>query len=470
MMCRLTCLAAAATLALASQQSAGASQADTRLRAYANPADAGYSAARLDEARTFADGNRAAAVVALYRGRVIAAWGAVDRPLMAHSIRKTLAGALYGIAIGERRLSLSDSLAALGIDDRPALTDNEKRATFGDLIASRSGVYHRAAYADESQDLERPARESHPPGTHFFYNNWDFNVAETIYERRTGDDLYAAFERRIARAVGMEDFAISRQFEALEPSASLFPAHTMRLSARDLARFGQLYLQEGRWNGQQVVPLEWIREGWRLRSTTGERQGYGYLWWIYEPGALGDAYPTLNRVSVYLARGTGGQALFVIPGAELVVVHRGDTDNGRSVAGPAIWQLVERLAAARDGQGQPAPATMDMTPTSLASTLPPPPPVTLVPLTSAARTQVIGRYAVAPGAFARVFEHEGRLFMSVPKQGEAELFATAPLDFTILVQPGVRVVFQADAGGVVSGAEITIGRQVIKATRAPNQP
>src|SRR5688500_128853 len=137
---------------------------------------------------------------------------------MAHSVRKSLAGALYGIAIDEGTLALSDTLATLGIDDEPSLTDVEQRATFGDLIASRSGVYHGAAYADISQERERPARGSHPPGTFWFYNNWDFNTAEAIYERRTGEDLYAAFVRRIARAIGMEDFDPADQLEVLEPS------------------------------------------------------------------------------------------------------------------------------------------------------------------------------------------------------------------------------------------------------------
>ena len=127
-------------------------QTAQQLMAYADPSQAGFSAAKLEEARAFADTSRAAAVVALYRGRVVTAWGAVDRPLMAHSVRKSLAGALYGIAVREKKLSLSDSLATLGIDDEPPLTAGEKRATFGDLIASRSGVYHGAAYADSSQE------------------------------------------------------------------------------------------------------------------------------------------------------------------------------------------------------------------------------------------------------------------------------------------------------------------------------
>ncbi len=443
-----------------------AAQSAQPLMSYADPRETGFDPVKLDAAREFADTNRAAAVVALHKGRVVAAWGAVERPLMAHSVRKSLAGALYGIAVDEKKLSLSDSLASLGIDDLAGLSAAEKAATFGDLIASRSGVFHPAAYADTGQDKGRPARGSHAPGTFWFYNNWDFNAAEAIYERRTGDDLYSAFDRRIARAIGMQDFDPVAQLEVLEPGQSQYPAHTFRISARDLARFGQLYLQEGRWGTQQVVPAAWIRESFRSHSAPGDKMGYGYLWWTYEPGALGASYPVLDTMAVYLARGTGGQTVFVIPQAEMVVVHRADTDNGRSVAGPAIWQLVERLVSARSGSSSANPALVPMTSTPLASNVPAPAAPVIVALDNSDRRRVVGTYEVAPGAVARVFEHERRLFMSIPGQGEAELFATGPLTFSVKVQAGVSVVFQADPSGSVTGVTVTLGRQTIVARRA----
>ena len=434
-------------------------------QAYADPAEAGFNMARLEAARVHADTSRTAAVMAIHQGRVVAAWGAVDRPLMAHSVRKSLAGALYGMALHDGTLSLTDSLATLGIDDHGGLTAGEKAATFGDLVASRSGVYLPGAYADSSQDKGRPARGSHAPGTFWFYNNWDFNTAETIYERKTGEDLYAAFDRRIARVIGMEDFDPEGQLEVLEPGRSQYPAHTMRISARDLARFGQLYLQEGRWGDRQVVPAAWVRESVKVRSVTGNKMGYGYLWWIYEPGALGASFPVLDRMAVYLARGTGGQAVFVIPQAEMVVVHRADTDNGRSVPGPAIWQLVERLVGARDGQPGANPRLTAMSPVPLASNLPAPMPVSVVSLDAAARRRVAGQYEMAPGVIARVFEHDGRLFVSIPGQGEAELFATSPLTFVVKVEAGITVVFQADQDGAITAVAVTMGRQTMVGRR-----
>ena len=114
-----------------------------------------------------------------------------------------------------------------------------------------------------------PRRGSFSPGAYFQYQNWDFNAAGVVYEQATGEDLYQAFARRIAGPLGMEDYDPADGFLAYEPSLSRHPAHTFRISARDLARVGQLYLQGGRWNGRQVVPEAWVRESTRPVSDLG---------------------------------------------------------------------------------------------------------------------------------------------------------------------------------------------------------
>jgi CubicO group peptidase (beta-lactamase class C family) len=105
------------------------------------------------------------------------------------SVRKSLISLLYGIYVGEGRIDLRATLADFGIDDIEPLTVLEKRATVRDLLTSRSGVYHASVY---DTDRGRPARGSHAPGAHFFYNNWDFNALGTIFERATGEALFAA--------------------------------------------------------------------------------------------------------------------------------------------------------------------------------------------------------------------------------------------------------------------------------------
>jgi CubicO group peptidase (beta-lactamase class C family) len=432
---------------------------------YASPGEAGFSAERLAAVRSYADSVGSAAVMAVYRGRVLIAWGDVARKIPAHSVRKSMVSALYGTALTGDQLHLEATLAELGIDDHGGLTEGERTATVRDLISARSGVYLPAAYAPADQDSTRPARGSHQPGTYWFYNNWDFNAAGVIYERATQSDLYEAFYRRIARPIGMEDYTPEDGYRVLEPSLSLHPAHTFNMSARDLARFGQLYVQDGRWDDEQVVPGRWVRESTRRHSDLGDGAGYGYMWWTYEAGALAEHYPHVARHDLYMARGTGGQAVFVVPDAELVVVHRGDTDNARPVAGFHAWQIAERILAAQEREPKADPAVIALTPTPFASQLPPATQPDFVALEPAALERLTGSYELAPGTFVRVFLFDGRPFINVPGQGEAEMFALSPLEFTIRVVAGVGIRFEADAGGVVTEVVLRLGREEMRARR-----
>jgi CubicO group peptidase (beta-lactamase class C family) len=430
---------------------------------YADPAATGFDTAKLEAARTQADAMRSGAVIAVYRGRVFAAFGAVERNFMAHSVRKSLAGALYGIAVAERKLSMEATLADLGIDDEPALTPAEKQARVRDLIAARSGVYHGAAYAPAEQDTTRPARGSHPPGTVWFYNNWDFNTLETIYQRATGTDVFKAFADGIAKPIGMQDYTAANGFLAYEPGLSQMPAHTFRISARDLARFGQLFLQEGRWNGRRVVPAEWVRDSLTMHSSIGDGEGYGYLWWTQEPGSLPEKYGRLKPHAIAIARGTGGQALFVVPALDLVVVHRGDTDSNRNVPGPQVWALADLLASAMPSSPPANPTLRPMQPLPLGSQAAEPPAQAFVALSEAAARRLAGDYD-SPAGTVRVSIFRGKPFVSVPGQGEAELCALSDREFTIRVVAGVTVSFTGE-NDTIASIRLQLGRQVIEGRR-----
>lgn len=432
---------------------------------YASPEEAGFSAASLDRARGYADSVRSGAVMAIYRGRVLAAWGDVARRLELHSVRKSVVSALYGDAVNRGQIDLEITLAGVGIEDREPLSDRERSAKVRDLLAARSGVYLPAAYAGSEQDRERPARGSHAPGTAFVYNNWDFNVLGVIYERLTSTGLYDAFTRRIAEPLGMEDWRPTDGFLVYEPSNSSHPAHTFRLSARDLARFGQLYLQRGDWNGRAVLPAEWIARSTRPVSVLGGGRGYALLWWTYARGSLGERYPSLARYDLYAGSGTGGQLVLVVPDAELVIVHRGDTDNGREVSGRDVWAIAELILAARQGDERPNPALAPLRPVPFVSQAPETPRPRHVALDRALMSEYAGEYQAGPDVAIRVFTFAGRLFANFPGRGEAELLGLSTTEFTIMPVPGVRVRFQRDDAGRVTHLDATIGQERIRATR-----
>jgi CubicO group peptidase (beta-lactamase class C family) len=220
-------------------------ESESSWRQYAAPEEAGFSSALLAEARELADRHRSGAVFIVYRGHALVAWGEVERRFECHSVRKSLVNALIGRAVDQGSLELDATLGELGIDDLQPLTADEKQARVRDLLGSRSGVYHPAAKEPADMRAERPARGSHPPGEHFFYNNWDFNLLGTLFERASGRELFTAFREDLAEPLGMEDFRPQDGFVELAPGYSRYPAHAFRLSARDLARFGQLYLRSG---------------------------------------------------------------------------------------------------------------------------------------------------------------------------------------------------------------------------------
>ncbi len=133
------------------------------------------------------------ALMVVQGGRVVFRWGEVALKSSVASVRKSLINVLYGIHVAEEKIHLDATLAERGIDDDEPLTPVEKQATVRDLLRARSGVYLPSVY---NTDRGRPARGSHRPGTHWFYNNWDFNVLGAILDRQTSEDPFEAFAPR----------------------------------------------------------------------------------------------------------------------------------------------------------------------------------------------------------------------------------------------------------------------------------
>ncbi|MGB7062177.1 MAG: serine hydrolase [Candidatus Zixiibacteriota bacterium] len=312
---------------------------------YKSPEEAGWSSEKLEQAKELYDSLDAAAFMVVYDGKVLVSWGDVKRRFMCHSVRKSLLSALYGTHVDDGSIDLNKTLAELNIDDKSPLTETEKQATIRDLLKARSGVYHPAAYETQSMKARRPKRGSHPRDTFWYYNNWDFNTLGTIFEQETGADIFEDFENRIADPLQMEDFRLMDGYHHLEAEHSIHPAYPFRMSARDMARFGLLYLQEGKWNDKQVISKEWTDESTRSYSETDDRGGgYGYLWWM-----SGE----FKELGMYSAYGVGTQVISVLPGADLVIVQRVDTYQGRRTAPNS--RLFNMILDARVSEPKPDP-------------------------------------------------------------------------------------------------------------------
>ncbi|MEO9529649.1 MULTISPECIES: serine hydrolase [Alphaproteobacteria] len=257
---------------------------------------------------------------------VVAAFGDLTEPYATHSMRKSFLSALVGrhVGSGPGQISLGATLKELGIDDTPApLTPKQRRATVLHLLKSVSGVNHPAAASGGLRaDIDnRLGHVENEPGTIWAYSNWDYNALTTIFEKRTGMGIAQAFQEGIAGPTGMEDFDIAAVSYVADADVSMHKAAAFRMSARDLVRFGQLYLNKGRIDDRQVLPESWIdrpANDFTETGMNGLRRGHGYLWWIPGPDT------GLPEGTVW-AWGLGNQALFVVPAWDTVIVHQSDT-------------------------------------------------------------------------------------------------------------------------------------------------
>ncbi len=264
-----------------------------------------------------------AGLVVIDHGKMVVGWGDTARKIKISSMRKSLLSALYGIYQDNGYIPLDSSLASLGIDDNPALTPPEKTATIRMLLQARSGIYHSYVAGTPSMRSNTPLRGSHLPGSFWYYNNWDFNALGGIFEQLTGRKIADAFNESIAKPTGMEDFLISDFYylyarpDAKEYEKSVYPAYHFRMTARDMARFGYLFLHGGNWNGRQIIPAHWVKESLTSYSLTEEGGGYGYLWWIN-----GLHLPAVS----FSAQGALGKYLVVIPEYDLVISYLNDAE------------------------------------------------------------------------------------------------------------------------------------------------
>jgi CubicO group peptidase (beta-lactamase class C family) len=285
------------------------------------PAAAGWSAEQLKSAEEWSGHMGSTAVIVIHHGAVVAEWGDTAAKTQLASVRKSLLSALIGIAVERKQISLNQPIGELGIDDNePSLTAEEKTATVRELLQARSGIYHAALYKTPAMAARRPPRFSHQHGTFWYYNNWDFNTLGAIYEHATRSSIFDAFEREIARAIGMQDYTPA-DGEYVTGASSVYPAYPFKMSARDLARFALLYLHQGKWRDRQLVPAPWVEESTQAYSRSGFGPGYGYLWWTgFVDGGFAPSV-TLPSGS-FFAWGNGGQFAFVMPAFDLVFVHR----------------------------------------------------------------------------------------------------------------------------------------------------
>lgn len=322
---------------------------------YTSVEQAGFSPEKLKVAKQFYDSLESSALMIVQSGKVVVAWGEVNRRFKLHSTRKALLNALYGIAIANGTIDTALTLGQLHITDKDTLSALERSAKIIHLLKARSGVYHPAAAELDRMKELRPGRNSHPPDSFWFYNNWDFNVLGAIFDKLTHTSVFKALYADIAVPLQMEDYRIMDGEYFYEREYSDHPAYHLKMTARDLARYGQLFLQKGRWNAKPILSDKWVEASTYPHSKHGGGTSigrwYGYLWGVSE---------YYSKYGMYFASGVGGQFLAVFPAEDLLLVNLCNTYVNRKVLDRQLTRLFDLILEAKTGNPSSNPELLTL--------------------------------------------------------------------------------------------------------------
>ena len=265
-----------------------------------------------------------------------------DQTHHVYSVTKSVVSTLVGIALDEGLVDgLDSTLGELLPDERDAMTPRTAGVTLRQLLTMTSGVADEAdggAPWDPAQpDAVRTILSSgsvQEPGRSWRYSNAATHLLTAVLAEATGGPVLDFARRVLFDPLGIRTrpaYEGTERMRVLGPSPAWSPAFrragfawatdrqgvhvgglTLKLTARDLLRFGQLHLDGGRWDGRQLVPAAWVEQAVRPAAlpTGDEALGYGYLWWLVE----------LDGHDAFAAVGAFGQAVVVAPDLRLVVV------------------------------------------------------------------------------------------------------------------------------------------------------
>jgi CubicO group peptidase (beta-lactamase class C family) len=323
---------------------------------WSSPEAGGMSSAGLARVEERLGSMSSSAMMVVTGGQVVWSHGDLTEVSYLASVRKTVLALLYGIEVDRGRIDLERTLAQVGLEEHGGLTDEERQARIRDVIAARSGIYLPAS--NSGDDLaSAPERGSVAPGTYYLYSNWDFNAAGTLFELETGRDLFDALEAELAGPLGFQDFDRAQHVKGGDLEVSMHPSYHMHFSTRDMARLGELMLRGGTWGGTQLVSAEWIAEMTSPLTPVTEMNptrrregphGYGYMTWVWDGPAASGPY-----AGAYTGVGAVGQYITVLPALDMVVAHKTVPGNGRRVAHPEFWDLLELVVEAHCGAACP---------------------------------------------------------------------------------------------------------------------
>jgi len=267
----------------------------------------------------------------LRHGHVVAeGWWSPYNPESPHSLyslSKSFTSTAVGLAITEGKLSLDDEVLKFFPEDAPASpSDNLKAMRVSDLLRMSTG--HQTEPPRPADQSWTKAFLAHPvpfkPGTHFLYNTSATYMLSAIVQKATGQTVLDYLRPRLFQPLGVE-----HPIWEASPQGITLGGYGLSVRTEDIARFGQLYLQKGKWQGKQLVPESWIEVATARQTSNGSNpqsdwdQGYGYQFWRC-------------RHNIYRGDGAFGQYCIVLPEQDAVIAITSGVKNMQAVM-DLVW-------------------------------------------------------------------------------------------------------------------------------------
>jgi len=253
-------------------------------------------------------------------GRVVAeGWWkpeAADQPHVLHSLSKSFTSTAVGLAVGEGKLTVDDPVLSFFPEYAPAEPSERLKAMrVRDLLTMTSGHEIEVKYTTNTPWVQ--AFLAHPvphkPGAHFLYNTPGSYMLSAIVQKVTGQTVLDYLRPRLFEPLGIDNPEWGSS-----PQGVSFGGWGLKIRTEDIAKFGQLYLQKGKWNGKQIVPSTWVEQATSKQVSNGSDptkdwdQGYGFQFWRC-------------RHHAFRGDGANGQFCIVMPDLDAVVAITADT-------------------------------------------------------------------------------------------------------------------------------------------------
>lgn len=299
----------------------------------ATPESVGMSSGALDTVGQLLKKSGAKTGLVVRKGKIVGEWyfddATRDSKYLVYSTSKSFASTAAGLAIADGKLSLDAKVGEFLSDVKP---EGKKAVTVRQIISMDTGVHNNAKLPDVEKRFTYAMYEApmdFEPGKKWDYNNTGLALLAPVLKKATGKQVDEILAEKVFGKIGIgeSDWTWDKNEEYSLPYSGL------HITTRGLARFGLLFLREGKWQGEQVVGAAWVKEA------TGPSQEmnptYGYLWWN---NSTGEKWPGVPK-DAYAALGKFANNMLIVPSQDLIVIRQigEDTEPNRKFDMTAIF-------------------------------------------------------------------------------------------------------------------------------------